>query len=200
MILSVLFPRHCLRCKKGSRYLCSSCLSLVPCIGFHSFRQYSLWRYRGLVRQAILSLKYKFAFDLVPDFAFYICLFLRSSHFPDRQYYLIPIPSSIQRTRWRGFNPTELIAKEIATTMHWIYFPCLIKRFHTQSQVGLSQSERIKNVSGSFSLRKGITLNPLFSYILFDDVYTSGATLREASTLLRSAGITNFLTLTLAKD
>ena len=62
-LLEIFFPVTCLECKKESKYICKNCFDKVPVGGWYG-NNYSIFRYRGVIRKAIISLKYKFAYDL----------------------------------------------------------------------------------------------------------------------------------------
>ncbi|MBI2590954.1 MAG: ComF family protein [Candidatus Blackburnbacteria bacterium] len=70
---------------------------------------------------------------------------------------------------------------------------------NTKHQVGLKGEERKTNVGGIFQIEKGIVLNPKEKIILFDDVWTTGSTLKEAVKTLKQAGVQQVYCLTLAR-
>lgn len=64
--------------------------------------------------------------------------------------------------------------------MGWEFLPdLLIKREPTAPQVELKGDERRQNLKGVFGLNSKIQLPN--SVIIFDDVFTTGSTLREAA-------------------
>jgi ComF family protein len=111
---------------------------------------------------------------------------------------LIPIPLSEQRFAERGYNQVDTIAHPLARMLKWQYMPDALRRVrHTASQVGLSGTERRKNVLGVFcaeaSKVRGKTI------LLLDDVTTTGATLNSASLSLLDAGAKKIYAITFAK-
>ncbi len=108
---------------------------------------------------------------------------------PEQQYILIPLPLSNRRYRERGFNQSEQIAQVSTHKMNHVTIrtDILTRNKHTAPQSSLSKEKRIKNVSGAFSVNVD-KLAPLRGthIILFDDVVTTGATMREAKTTLFS--------------
>jgi ComF family protein len=112
---------------------------------------------------------------------------------------IIPVPLHSKRLRWRGFNQSALLARQVSRAYGLPMEPFVLMRDkETLPQTQLSEEERRKNVRGAFSVRaagalKGKTL------LLVDDVYTSGATLNECSRVLMRAGADKVYILTLAR-
>ena len=95
----------------------------------------------------------------------------------------------------------EEIGKRVAENLGWRFIPdLLIKRKATPSQAELKKEDRAINLSGSIVLnpvRKFIISN-FNSIILFDDVYTTGSTIKEACRVLKKGGAKEVWGLTLA--
>ncbi len=106
----------------------------------------------------------------------------------------VPIPLHSYRLRFRGFNQSAFLLRRQP------YFPVATnvveKTGSTPRQVGLSREDRRKNLKDSFSvshLEKGTNV------LLFDDVCTSGQTIREASRTLQKAGAGKIRVLVLSR-
>ena len=110
---------------------------------------------------------------------------------------LIPLPLGKTRRKERGFNQTEevvrLAANELALP---IDTSLLVRTRETESQVSLAREKREANVRGAFATSR--TLDPRPTYILIDDVITTGATLQAATDALSEAGAVHVLPLALA--
>ncbi|MFZ1987806.1 MAG: hypothetical protein WAV21_02110 [Minisyncoccia bacterium] len=113
---------------------------------------------------------------------------------------LIPMPLSSARKRERGFNQCEVVATRALAT-----FPKgtitlaanVLRRIKdTEHQTRLSQTLRKHNLEDAFAVQG--TLDPLATYILFDDVITTGATMQSAIDTLTKAGAKHILPLSLA--
>ena len=72
----------------------------------------------------------------------------------------------------------------------------LIRTKDTLPQTSLSRAKRLKNVAGAFTVTG--TPKPDSTYILIDDVTTTGTTILEAGKVLNHAGIKNCILLSLA--
>ncbi len=101
---------------------------------------------------------------------------------------IIPIPLHKSKNNKRGYNQAYLIAKELSriskipTDEHY-----LIRKKKTTVQKSLSASQREDNIKNAFKIKKNRV--KLKSAILIDDIYTTGATINEASRVLKEYGI-----------
>lgn len=113
---------------------------------------------------------------------------------------VIPIPLHKKRERERGFNQASLIGKIIADYYRLpIRTDILIRQKETKSQTDLKDWEQRKNnLSGAFQVTQPETIKNK-NIILVDDVYTSGATIKEAVKNLKLAGAKKIMALVLAK-
>jgi len=92
------------------------------------------------------------------------------------------IPQHPRKTLHRGYNQSQLIARQVAQALKLPLIPALEKIADTPSQTGLSRNERQKNIVGTFALLKA--LPPGKTVLLIDDIYTTGATMKEAAAVL----------------
>ena len=102
--------------------------------------------------------------------------------------------------RKRGYNQTELIAREIAKNTKLILEKdVLVKIKNVTSQTKLTKEKRIQNVKDVFKI---ISNKKIYkkNIILLDDIYTTGSTVNEASRILKLAGARKIGVLTIAKD
>ncbi len=98
----------------------------------------------------------------------------------------VPIPIHPRRQRERGYNQVEVILKAAHTILPDLkYLPLLFRTEHTETQSHLGKNQRHQNIIGAFAVTT-LTLPPNLSrVIIFDDVITTGSTLREAVATLR---------------
>ncbi len=215
MLLDFLFPRCCLGCGQWGKYFCQECLKKIksvekpicpvcqkPAIGGKTHprcqTKYSLdnltsiFAYEGIVKEAIGQLKYKFITDLAEEL---IGLTPKLPYF--KSFTLVPIPLHPRRQRWRGFNQAELLGKILARKLgSGIRNDVLIRYKYTKPQVDLKGKERKKNIRNAFKITPKAKLKKV---ILFDDVWTTGSTLRECGLVLKKAGVKEVWGLTLAR-
>lgn len=110
---------------------------------------------------------------------------------------LIPLPLSKERRRSRGYNQVEEIAKHAVHDLSAITLaPNILKRVrNTPAQTGLSGRERRENMKGAFLAED---VDSASTYIVVDDVITTGATLNDAVRALKAAGARDVIPLALA--
>lgn len=119
---------------------------------------------------------------------------------------IIPVPIHNKRRKERGYNQTELIAKELAKNIDGLeYVDTLQKNKNTVPQSTLKKEERIKNSAGMYELKNKIKQtaeNKIYqkNVLIFDDIYTTGSTANECAKVIRMLGPKMIGILTLAKD
>ena len=220
--LDLFFPRWCISCGKEGNYICGSCRENLPVItppvcpgcGRPQPRASicnncnaasseldgvrSPFVFDGVIRQAILELKYRNLRALVPLLASLLHDYLKEYPIPGDV--LVPVPLHPKRRRERGYNQSALIAKELGKLNDLpIVTDCLVRRSHALPQTrSAGIDERYKNVSNAFTcLDSRLRDNQV---ILIDDVSTSGATLDACARVCKSAGATSAWGLTMALE
>jgi competence protein ComFC len=168
----------------------------------------SLFNYKEeLVHQALWEVKYK-GNTVIADILAALLYDHMIEYLADRQLFdaflhpiLIPIPSSRERVRERGWSQTEILAdslqKKDKNRSFVVLKNILIKKIHTESQTKLSKSERLKNLKGCFKVAKPECVKNR-NIILLDDVTTTGSTIFECAETLNQAGARKIIGLTIA--
>ncbi len=222
-LIDFLFPKQCLGCKRYGSYICEKCLpssyivkqkcivcekwaidgfTHPRCEGKYTIdRTISIWDYNGTIRKAIVALKYKFAKEIADELTQYTLNTLNNMNiqFP-KDSILVPIPMHWHRKNWRGFNQVEEIGKSLSQSLDLRYMPNLLLRMERRfAQVGLKAEERTKNIEGVFDINGKLQMPVNKPIVLFDDVYTTGATLKEAGKILKKAGAKKVWVLTIAR-
>lgn len=162
----------------------------------------SVWEYKGVTKKLIKALKFRFAKDVSKDISRELAQYLKVEiNALPKDAYLVPIPLHKKRQNWRGFNQAEVLAEAISEKTNWKLIPDLLIRIkQTKPQADLIEEERKKNVRGIFNLNPKYQIqNSKYPYILIDDVYTTGSTIREACKVLKRNGAKVIWGLTVAK-
>jgi len=220
-----LFPRFCLSCGKIGTYLCDNCRFLVRPLVFqicpicqqpsfngkthkHCYQKESLnglisiFPYRGIIKKAIIKLKYRFVTDLADDLISLIKVNLNLRLLP-QGFVLIPVPLHPHRFNWRGFNQSALLAQKISERIGCGIDNDLLKRIkNTLPQVALKGDQRQINLESSFTVNKHhLNSKKIFKkpLVLIDDVWTTGATLKTAAKVLKESGFKNVWGLTICR-
>ncbi len=176
-------------------HLCSECLTEER----YFSKARAICLYEGLIVEAISRFKYGGVTRLARPLGFFLAEY-RDPEFPFCDFDLIlPVPLHPGRLRQRGFNQSLLLARYLSRK-HSIPldFTALQRSRPTQPQTQLSGSERQANVRGAFEVRKpeGVAEKEI---LLIDDVFTTGATVRECAKVLLRAGAKQVDVLTLAR-
>jgi len=163
----------------------------------------SVWEYQGIIRKAILSLKFKYSTEVGRELTESLIKALKVSSslfmIPDSSV-LVPIPLHWHRENVRGFNQSIEVGKSVAVALNWKFIPdLLIKKQQTISQVELGGQKRRQNLKNVFSVNPNYVRNTLHSVLIFDDVATTGSTLREAAKVLKRNGAEKVWGLTIAR-
>lgn len=99
---------------------------------------------------------------------------------------VVPLPTIGRHVRERGLDHTWEVAKKLARRRGW---KCerLIARAADTVQVGAKVAEREAQAKRAYVLNGAVA--PEKRYLLLDDVWTTGATMRAAVKVLRDAGV-----------
>lgn len=194
--LHYINPPRCLKCGKGikeqEREFCHDCSERQ-----HLYiRGRSLYEYRSAA-SGIYRLKYagrqEYADFYGEEIALYLGDFIRQIN-PDG---LIPIPMYPRKQRKRGYNQAEVLAKAVGREMGIPVYSNYLKRIkNTIPLKRLNPQERQNNLKKAFFMvRNDVKLK---SVIVIDDIYTTGATIDEASSALTAGGVEQIYFITLA--
>ncbi len=218
--LDLLFPQKCLGCGKEGFLICPDCQKslarIIPpvcprcgrpqpsgIICFHCVNWQngidgirSPFRFDGLVRQAIHQLKYKNLRSLSGPMAAILKDYLLQNPLPAE--ILVPVPLHRKRLRERGYNQSELLARELGKmTGIPVASDILVRVKHMLPQAKTrSVEERRENVQQAFECTGSRQQKK--QILLIDDVFTSGATLEACALALKSGGATSVWGLVLA--
>ncbi|OGY24056.1 MAG: hypothetical protein A2172_00730 [Candidatus Woykebacteria bacterium RBG_13_40_15] len=221
-LLDLIFPKRCVVCSSLGTYLCENdrlkikpteqfCpVCLKAAIGGTTHpkckTRYSLdglvclFQYSSPIKDLIGQLKYRFTTDLETTIIEETKKSKNLANHNFKQYFLVPIPVSSNKKRWRGFNQTEILGRKIASLLGIDFDPnILIKTKQTKPQATLPKKERLIEVTNSFDITKEAEVRSK-NYLVFDDVWTTGATVREVTKVLKRKGAGNIWALILASS
>ena len=112
---------------------------------------------------------------------------------------VLPIPIHKKRLRERGFNQAMLLADGIAKAEGLpVLADALVRKRHTVAQSSLDKAARQQNIVGAFEVRNPDAIRGK-RLLIIDDVFTTGATIREAVSELWTADPAEVDVLTLAR-
>ncbi len=101
-----------------------------------------------------------------------------------------PVPLARPRERERGYNQSDLLAREIGRC--WsvpVWSSALERTRHTPTQTALTPQQRLDNVADAFSVMGAYRARVRGAHlILVDDVITTGATMNACAAAMFAAG------------
>lgn len=149
----------------------------------------ALYEYDGMMKSLIFQFKGCYDFELKDIFLERFHNFLKLKY---HDYYLIPVPSSVEDDRARGFNHVD----EVFKTMNLPIIYC-IKKTQKMKQSDKSAEER-KGISKFLKLEDGINLTSK-KLLIVDDIHTTGSTLKACFELLEKCHPSKISALVLCK-
>jgi ComF family protein len=119
---------------------------------------------------------------------------------------VIPVPLFRSKHRIRQFNQADLLARAAVRVMRRrrpelrikLAMGVLERQRSTGSQAGLDPHERRANLRGAFFVSRPESIKGC-QVLLIDDIYTTGATARACSQVLRRAGAESVRVATVAR-
>jgi ComF family protein len=173
--------------------VCPHCAELDPLFD----KGKTLFLAKGPARSIIHALKYQSGFYALEDVK---AMIARAPYY--KNYFdggiLVPVPLHSTKERERGFNQSLMIAKSLSeATASKDLQNLLVRTLYTQTQTQLSRAARYQNVKNAFALASDAVVIPNQTYILIDDVFTTGSTLNSCAAVLLEAGATQIKVATL---
>lgn len=188
--LNILQGERCIKCSRQStENICLDCQFWEEDDPLEFNR--SVYSYNPHIRDMIAQWKYRGDYILAHLFKpLFIKTFIEEYSFLIKEALLIPIPLSDERIAERGFNQAKVLAD---------FLPLpnkdLLTRVHQEKQAKKNRFERI-SANNPFIMNERIDQK----VILIDDMYTTGATLRQASVVLREQGCPEIHSFTLIRS
>ena len=207
-LVDFVWPKFCVVCDKEGAFLCQKCkkklssaLQICPMCTHPSIygltHEYcetkdglagliAVFGYKDQrVKKAVEAIKFGFNRELVKTM-------LSGWKIPRNwnKAVLVPVPLHRYRENWRGFNQAELISKEIGKSK--VPIATALKKIRaTAQQAGLrNRRQRLENLKDCFEVdRDKLSALRRKRVILVDDIFTSGATMKECAKKLHQAGI-----------
>ena len=228
-LLNLIFPKFCVGCNRFGTYFCAKCIANISqkdlicpncyksAIGGTTHplckKRYgldglwSLGAYQDSLKKAIKKLKYRLVSDLTLDLVDLMVEYWAKNtpQFLDEikkdkgvGWVVVPVPLHPKRQNYRGFNQSGSLGRMIAGKLGLEYSEVLQRIRHTKPQAELNSWERRKNTHNAFALSRSYKLEPS-SYLLVDDIWTTGSTLKECCYVLKRVGAKKVWAITLAR-
>jgi ComF family protein len=177
--------------REGEDRLCGPCQTEPP--PFARARAAAI--YEGPVATAIKRFKFARQMAYLPVLQHWLKQ-PRCRELVEEADLLIPVPLHRRRLQSRGFNQALLLARAFPEAQ--VGRETLARVRYTVPQVGLNPKERRDNVHRAFAVPRPQEVKGM-NVLLVDDLFTTGATVRECARVLRRAGARRVEVLTVAR-
>ncbi len=226
-LLSLLYPPRCVVCRTLGcmRVLCDTCAAAIAPVAEplcsrcgHTLepeqecnncsrhppafdRARALGTYQGMLREAVHRFKYGNCPALAEPLGRLLAVYVRTQS-ADLHHLsfdgVLPMPMHPGRRRQRGYNQSERLARVLARELALPLDTTLLMRARaTRPQVGLTAMQRRSNLQGAFRVSRPPDTRGK-TFLLVDDVMTTGSSLSECAAMLKLAGASRVYALTLA--
>lgn len=208
----LIYPKMCVFCGKYETFLCANCFEKIETVKtrtcfycgklckngkictsckkkYCSSISAAVWS--GLYNDKILkelihSYKYNGILEISEILSEMLTITIKNN-IKYQDYIVVPVPLSRAKMSRRGFNQSEIIAKNISENLGISGGAAIARRRDTRSQVGLSRDERINNLKDSILCVDPDLINNR-KILLIDDVATTGTTMNECAKVLLQNG------------
>ena len=211
-ITPTTIPPLCATCasqiKLRDAFSCSRCYKRIPgitknCNCKHSFAVGSALSYSDTRTQSMIrNLKYQKVEIAGAVLASFLGTYLKRSGIDLSKWVVVSVPLSWKRYSKRGFNQSEIILEALKTNegLPLVIAHKALRRIKDNKPQARTKNyrERRKNMDGVFEVTDPRAVQGK-AVIIFDDVFTSGETIRECVRVLRKAGVRRIIALTVAK-
>jgi len=200
VLLDLLYPPKCVLCGRllgrGERDFHIACRLQLPIFGgtrtltpYISGTAVAL-RYEGALRESLLRYKFGGRAWYAGPYGPMIAAAVAAANLPlDQIDAATWVPVSRRRKRRRGYDQAELLARAAAKSLGLRAEPVLEKWRDNPPQSSLADAEaRARNVAGVYRLRRGARCGG-GTYLLIDDILTTGSTASEAARVMLAAGV-----------
>jgi predicted amidophosphoribosyltransferase len=206
LLVNTLLPHYCCSCGEIGAVLCGSCVNDIvtdhslscivcrkPCgprgvCGLCRVPYGRAWHV-GERTKALKALVDNSKFESVREGCFLQAELLDGAmpRLPNSAC-VVPVPTIAGHVRERGYGHSEIIAQELARRRGASYENCVIRRAQ-YVQRGASKLERREQAAKSFVVQSELEADT--TYLIVDDVFTTGATIEYAARALKAAGARN---------
>lgn len=188
ILKQLVFTPKCLICSRLGVEICLSCIKGVTPFRAKDLSEitacFCAGEYSGWLRDALIC--YKNGDARYVELLSQILYNTLDKFLGVNNLTLIPIPSSHQKIKERGFDSVTNICRNMVQRDKSLAMDetNLFLRRIVLDQVGLTAAQRHSNLEGAFGIRRTVH----GTVVVVDDVVTTGATLNSAARTLKFAG------------
>ncbi len=203
-VLDIFYPPVCFFCNHSlpaeRKIICTDCwLSMrrVPSgaeeellsglSGSSIDRIFVMYDFDEQIQQLIHLLKYEMHFTIAKYFASDLWQHICSKSHPE-YHAVIPVPLHPAKYREREYNQSQILADELGLLSGIKSNDVYLKRvINTPSQTKLNRQQRMENVCEAFAVCKNSSEISGRSFLVIDDVITTGSTLAACASILKNS-------------
>lgn len=192
MLVNAFFPARCPYCNEvifRNEDACDDCKSKLEyeniVTTLYKSRNISPFKYSGINKEAVLSFK----FCNNPNYSEQLAISMRKAIYEEyltveKHFDIITcVPCTKKRYYKRGYNQSQLLAKELSEYFNIEFQPVLLKIKDTEAQHTLPRDKRKTNVQNVFDIDKNYKITDK-NILLIDDILTTGSTMNECANTL----------------
>lgn len=196
LILNLIFPQKCAICGHIAPIrFCPACQNKIKYLNSRDNNIICVTKYEGVIKKAIRKLKFGRKKYLAP---FLGKIFTDNLPQPDADF-IIPVPISPSRLIERGFNQSEMLAEAVSNKFNIPKLRgVLIRIKDTKAQFEIKGRDRNQNLKNAFKVINSHSIKGT-RILLVDDIFTTGATVKECSRALINAGAAHVAIATLSR-
>ena len=179
---------YCGKVIKRSEYACCECKHKFP---ETSVKEYAVgghicaapFPYEGIFKNALYAFKFKCRGGYSKQLAFMIVQSVNEVYNGEHFDIITCVPIHKKALKQRGYNQSELLARDCANIMGIPFVQTLEKIKENKIQHNLKSNERAQNVKGVYRIidKKAVDGKKV---LIIDDVITTGNTLGECARIL----------------
>ncbi len=188
--LDMIFPCYCRECGKIGSAFCECCIFNNMKVNrpffersdkdFHSI--FACGIREGLLRDLILEYKYFSRRSLSRAFGLMLTEVIRRFSRGEK-YIIVPLPTVSKHIRSRGFDHIGVICRDFAARTGFLVCPAL-SGVNSAVQVGSTAKKRLEQAKEAYIVNAKAILDKKSHFLLVDDVWTTGASMRAARGVL----------------
>ena len=188
-VLDWLCPHYCMGCGRLGEPICGCCKNDILVSNLQFRKNYlevlMVGRRSGLLGEVVKRYKYGPTRALSGALADLMKSIIDGRVDKSEKIVLVPLPTIARHIRQRGFDHMWLLGRKLARLGGWRVERVLERRNDTV-QVGQDKETRVRQAEEAYRAVKRLDRDKL--YVLLDDVWTTGASMRAAAEELRKAG------------
>ncbi len=192
LILNFIYPCYCRGCGKIGTAFCYCCY-------FNNTRENPAFfskkdknfriimacgMRKGVLGAMVAEYKYYSRRHFAPVFAKYLLDTIKCFK-KDERFVLVPLPTISKHIRSRGFDHIRRICEDLSRISG--FKTCLVlNRDKSAVQVGADAKTRLKQAKEAYKINSKASFDPKSHFLLVDDVWTTGASMRAARDVLEA--------------